>query len=120
MEKDFMQDIMTVAAEMCHCNIEDLSDGYHSFKDLYKQRLYLSAALVNAYHEKSWKSKLDENGNPWFDGGWFLVCIDTPAGPYSYHYENKDWDLFECRELDRAKPFDGHTPDDVPRLMSLA
>lgn len=121
MEKSLMNDIMAVAAETCHCNVEDLSDGFHSFKDLYKQRLYLSAALVNAYPEKSWKSWLDENGEPWFNGdGWFLVCIETPAGPYSYHYEEKDWALFKCKELERAKPYDGHTSDDVPRLMSLA
>lgn len=50
MEKSLMNDIMAVAAETCHCNVEDLSDGYHSFKDLYKQRFYLSAALVNYPH----------------------------------------------------------------------
>lgn len=36
------------------------------------------------------------------------------------HYEDKDWDLFKCKELDRAKPFDGHTDKDVDRLLSLA
>lgn len=36
------------------------------------------------------------------------------------HYEDKDWDLFKCKELDRAKPFDGHTDKDVGRLLSLA
>ena len=36
------------------------------------------------------------------------------------HYEDKDWDMFKCRSLERAKSFDGHTDEDVGRLLSLA
>lgn len=63
---------------------------------------------------------VDEDGELCFGGGWFVVCIDTPSGPYSYHYEDKDWDLFHCEEFPRAKPFDGHTDADVERLLSLS
>ncbi len=78
-----------------------LSDGYHTFDSLYNQRLNLFAALVNTYRDRSWKTWNHEDGTPCFGGGWFLVCIDTPEGPYSYHYEAKDWDMFDCKELER-------------------
>ena len=100
-------------------DIGEISDGYHTFNSLYNQRLYLFAALVNAYREYAWKTKKHEDGELCFGGGWFLVGITTPDGDYSYHYELKDWDLFDCRELDVAPHFDGHTDKDVPRLMSL-
>ena len=55
-----------------------------------------------------------------FGGGWFIVGIDTPEGSFTYHYENKYWDMFKCAELEKGKPWDGHTEDDVTRLLSLA
>lgn len=100
-------------------DIGEVSDGYHTFNALYEQRLILFATLVNTYVDKSWKSRLHSDGEIPFDGGWFIVGIDTPAGQYSYHYEDKDWDLFRCKELERAPEFDGHTDKDVDRLLSL-
>lgn len=99
--------------------IGDVSDGYHTFNSLYNQRLYLFAALVNAYKDKAWKTKKHNDGEPCFGGGWFLVGITTPAGDYTYHYELKDWDLFDCKMIDKAPVFDGHTDKDVTRLLSL-
>ena len=45
--------------------------------------------------------------------------FDTDEGCYTYHYELKDWDLFQCKELDKGKPWDGHTAKDVRRLLSI-
>lgn len=97
----------------------DLSDGNHTFNDLYWQRCVLFAVLVNLFPKLAWKSKKHEDGEPCHDGKNFLVCIETPKGPYSYHYPLKNWDLFKCVELERAKKFDGHTDKDVERLLSL-
>ena len=99
--------------------IGEVSDGYHTFNSLYNQRLYLWAALVNAYTDKAWKSRLHHDGEPCFGGGWFIVGITTPAGDYTYHYELKDWNLFHCKVLDKAPEFDGHTDKDVIRVMTL-
>ncbi len=30
-----------------------------------------------------------------------------------------EWDLFNCKELDKAPEWDGHTDEDVKRLLSL-
>ena len=101
-------------------DIGDVSDGFHTFNGLYEQRMILFAALVKAYKDKAWKSYRHEDGEYCFGGGWFVVGIDTPEGSYTYHYENKYWDMFDCMDLPRAKHWDGHTEADAEtRLMSL-
>jgi len=99
--------------------IGEVSDGYHTFNSLYNQRLCLWAALVKAYKDKAWKTICHHDGEPCFGGGWFLVGITTPAGDYTYHYELKDWDLFDCKVIDKAPVFDGHTDKDVTRVLTL-
>ena len=101
-------------------SIGEVSDGFHTFNGLYEQRMILFATLVKAYKDKAWKSYRHEDGEYCFGGGWFVVGIDTPEGSYTYHYENKYWDMFDCVELPRAKHWDGHTEADAEtRLMSL-
>ena len=101
-------------------DIGEVSDGFHTFNGLYEQRMILFAALVKAYKDKAWKSYRHEDGEYCFGGGWFIVGIDTPEGSYTYHYENKYWDMFDCVDLPRAKHWDGHTEEDAEtRLMSL-
>ena len=99
-------------------DVRKMSDGYHTFADLYEQRLILSAALAKN-NPHAWKSKRHEDGSVPFGGGWFIMGFDTDEGCYTYHYELKDWDLFQCRELDKGKPWDGHTSKDVRRLLSI-
>ena len=99
--------------------IGEMSDGYHTFNGLYYQRMVLFATLVKAHKDKAWKSRKHEDGEPCFGGGWFIVGIDTPQGSYTYHYEDKYWNWFECEELPVAKHWDGHTEEDVTRLLSL-
>lgn len=101
-------------------DIGELSDGFHTFNSLYEQRMILFAALVKAYKNKAWKSYRYEDGEYCFGSDWFIVGIDTPEGSYTYHYENKYWDMFDCVVLPRAKHWDGHTEADAEtRLMSL-
>ena len=102
-------------------SIGEVSDGFHTFNGLYEQRMILFAALVKAYKDKAWKSYRHEDGEYCFGGGWFIVGIDTPEGSYTYHYENKYWDMFDCVDLPRGKRWDGHTEADAEtRLMSLS
>ena len=99
--------------------IDDLSDGFHTFRQLYYQRMVLFATIVKQNRDKAWKSLRHEDGELCFGGGWFIVGIDTPEGSYTYHYENKYFDLFDCEILDYGKHWDGHTEKDVTRLLSL-
>jgi hypothetical protein len=100
-------------------DIGELSDGFHTFNGLYEQRMILFAALVKVYKDKAWKSYRHEDGEYCFGDGWFIVGIDTPEGAYTYHYENKYWDMFDCADLPRSKHWDGHTEKDVTRLLTL-
>lgn len=100
-------------------DIDDLSDGFHTFRQLYYQRMMLFAVIVKQNKDRAWKSLRHEDGELCFGGGWFIVGIDTPEGSYTYHYENKYFDLFDCEILDYGKHWDGHTEKDVTRLLSL-
>ena len=107
------------AVWMSKQDIGEFSDGFHTFNSLYHQRLILFAALVNTFPSLAWKSRKHSDGEVPFGGGWFIVGVDTPKGPYTYHYEDKDWDLFRCREIETAPEWDGHTDKDVERVLSL-
>ena len=93
--------------------IEELSDGYHTFKELYDFRREYNAALVNSKMWKAYKSYRHNDGELCFGGGWFIVIIYTPFGQISNHYENKYWDEFHCEETEFADEWDGHTEKDV-------
>lgn len=98
-------------------NIENVSDGYHTFGELYYHRMVLFSVICNTFKEISWKSKLHSDGTM-FDG-YFIVGINTPKGQYTYHYELKYWDIFNVEELEKAPEYDGHKPEDIARLLSL-
>ena len=106
--------------EVAHVKeIDDVSDGFHTFRQLYYQRMMLFATIVKQNKDKAWKSLRHEDGELCFGGGWFIVGIDTPEGSYTYHYEDNFYSLFDCIELERGKHWDGHTEKDVTRLLSL-
>ena len=85
------------------------SDGYHTFNELYHHRAILFSVIVKAFSDKAWKSLRHHDGTMY--DGMFIVGIDTPEGQATYHYDIKPyWDMFECRELERAPEWDGHTP----------
>ena len=100
-------------------DIDDVSDGFHTFRQLYYQRMVLFATIVKQNRGRAWKSLRHEDGEFCFGGGWFIVGIDTSEGSYTYHYENNYFSLFDCEELECGKHWDGHTEKDVTRLLSL-
>ena len=95
----------------------DISDGSHTFDELYYHRMMLFAVICNTYSENAWKSWLHDDGTMFDD--YFIVGITTPMGDYSYHYHKDYWHNFRVKELDFAPKWDGHQPSDVDRLMSL-
>lgn len=97
---------------------KDISDGYHTFGDLYDHRAKLFAVICNTYSDKSWKSLLHDDGTM-FDGDMFIVGITTSEGDYTYHYHMEYWDMFDVKVLDNAPEYDRHKPEDITRLFSL-
>lgn len=100
-------------------DIGELSDGYHTFNELYAHRVRLFSTLMCAYPDQAWWSYLHHDGSKW--DGWILAGIDTPAGPVTYHLPVSEVPMLpEGTELARGKEWDGHTAADVlERLKSL-
>ena len=119
-----------------------VSDGWHTFSDLYDIRLAYNVALFNEWAQQFeiagnpddpnlinniatkhdvHKSTRHHDGELCFGGGWFIVVANLPSGQISNHYEMKHWDLFRVPEYEKAKyEWDGHTSEDViNRLKSL-
>ena len=87
----------------------DTSDGYHTFDELYHHRAVLFSVIVKAFPDQAWKSRKHHDGSMY--DGMFIVGIETPDGQASYHYDiNPYWDMFQCKELEYAPEWDGHTP----------
>lgn len=96
----------------------EISDGIHTFGELYDYRMMYNALFVNEIAENGkfevFKTKKHYNGDDCLGGGWFLVSVQLPTGTIDNHYENKYWDLFHCPELEKEPyPYDGHTSADV-------
>lgn len=101
-------------------NEGQVSDGYHTFNELYDFRREYNAALVNTHAYPCHKSLRHSDGELCFGGGWFIVMMELPTGQISNHYEIKYWNEFNCEERECAEPWDGHTDKDVlARLSSL-
>lgn len=95
----------------------DIKDSFHTMAELYYNRMILFAVLVNTYKDKAYKSKLHADGTMF--PNFFIVGISTPEGVFSYHYQLKYWDKFQCKELDRAPEWKGESKEDIGRLFSL-
>ena len=96
----------------------EISDGYHTFNELYYYRMLYNAAFFNLL-PKEWvhKSKKHHTGEECFGGGWFIVMANLPTGQISNHYELKDWDLFQVPEKEFADEWDGHTPQEAAERL---
>jgi len=125
-----------------------ISDGFHSFNELYEFRKLYNALLFNEwakqidvkyhfvknkhgllkeevlykkYKYDVHKSIRHNDGELCFGGGWFVVVAVLPSGQITNHYKMEDWDLFKIPQVVKAKyEFDGHTSQDVlVRMLDL-
>lgn len=94
-----------------------ISDDSHTFDELYYHRCILFSVICNSNKPRAWKSWKHEDGTMFPD--YFIVGIETPMGQFSYHYHKDMWDKFNVQELAHSPKWDGHTPDDIVRLLSL-
>ena len=106
-----------------------LSDGYHTFDELYEHRitLYITLAkllvlvgcgsLMLADVTPVWRTKVHSDGSVW--NGWFILGIHTePGKQITYHLPESRWD--DCSfatTLDKAPEWDGHTAADVLKRL---
>ena len=100
-------------------SFEEVSDGYHTFNELYNYRMAYNALWLKDMDENLLKeydvhkSKRHSDGELCFGGGWFVVVIELPTGQVTNHYEEKYWDMFKIPEKETANVWDGHTPQEA-------
>lgn len=97
----------------------EISDGYHTFNELYHHRAVLFSVIVRCFQDKAWKAKQHHDGTMY--DGMFIVGTETPDGQATYHYDlDPYWYIFECKEIDKAPEWDGHSPDQaIERIGKL-
>lgn len=90
-------------------SVEDtrkVSDGYHTFEELYQHRQLLFFAFAKSVDcRRVWKPHYP---------GWPVLFIELPSGQISYHFEEKyipivDKIAFRVDDY----PWDGHVSSDV-------
>ena len=100
-----------------------ISDGYHSFDELYYQRMMLTKtvalAAINKFGKYSvYRSKLHSDDTLYKNH--FIIAFNTTEGNFAYHYPMYYWDSFDfLKELPKAEKFDGYTWDEITRLQYL-
>ncbi|MGI5848796.1 MAG: DUF3850 domain-containing protein [Christensenellales bacterium] len=99
--------------------IGEISDGYHTFNELYAHRAILFSVICNANPHIAWKSRAHHDGTMY--DGMFIVGIETPNGQATYHYDIEPyWRYFSVPILYNAPKWDGHTPSDaINRLLHM-
>lgn len=97
----------------------NVSDGFHTFDDLYAHRCRLFVALMRTLPYQCFWSHRHNDGSSY--EGWVLAGLMTCAGWVTYHIPEKEVaNLTMVRELERAPEWDGHTSDDVlERLLTI-
>lgn len=98
----------------------EVSDGHHTFNELYRHRCALFLTLMASHPERSWFSKTHDDGEQW--GSWFIVGMHLPTGMVTYHFPGTMWEIVQktgAQELSIAPKWDGHTSEDViKRIMA--
>lgn len=103
-----------------------ISDGYHTFAELYEHRYALFLALVKTMPEVFVRSWNHSDGKPCFGGDdWFIVIGVLPeVGQISYHLPRSLWTAAEMAgitNVDVPPEWDGHrSADVVNRLLAYA
>jgi hypothetical protein len=116
-------DIFAATYEAADGDTSTISDGYHTFAELYEYRMLYNAHAAEGWAQqgKAVKSWRHSDGEECFGGGWFVVTVDLyPHGQVSNHYPAADWDLFHVPEVATAPEWDGHTPADAAQRLRAA
>ena len=126
-----------------------VSDGYHTFDELYDHRIQLWITATSLMKEcnnlparvdgigrplrrytyQVWRSQKHDDGQLAFGGGWFVLGVNVflhsggigHSTSMTYHLPISYWDQCDFAEtFEQAPPFDGHTSQDVlERLKNL-
>ena len=97
------------------CSNDKVSDGYHTFSELYDHRIALFLALLSLMpKDKVWASRCHADGTS--IDGWIVAGIHTSAGDVTYHLPDIVVEILAEMQIDlreKAPEWDGHTSADV-------
>ncbi len=84
----------------------DISDGYHTFDELYDHRVLIYINLCLLMKDKAaWRPDFE---------GWYCLYLDLNGAQISYHCPNKTLSLIEGKiTRNDQMVFDGHQGSDV-------
>lgn len=128
-----VQDVNRLIETLGSDEKNSVSDGFHSFRELYEHRCILFLTLCQSIYmsqtrsvgnppdvKSVWRSRKHSDGSEW--SGWFILGIGTiPGNQITYHLPEKMWDMAAFAPImEKAPKFDGHTHQDViKRLQKL-
>lgn len=104
-------------AKVNGAEIELLSDGNRTFRDLYHERMILFAALCNHNEEKAWKAKLRVDGK--VVENYFVAGVETSLGNIEYPFHMENWGYFHVKQIVRVPEWGEYTADDVAKLLGV-
>jgi hypothetical protein len=101
-----------------------ISDGYHTFGELYEHRIQLFIALCRICDDCShlpqpWRSVKHSDGSVM--DGWFVLGLGKKIGDQiTYHLPLYLWDSCDFAQyLESAPEWDGHTSADVLERLKI-
>lgn len=112
--------------EFIHCNhliecskcgklfrADKVTDGYHSFDELYDHRCILFITLMKQMPDKAFWTYKNKEEETW--DGWIICAIETKHGQISYHVPVKYIGLLKdyIQEKECNDTYDEHTSVDV-------
>lgn len=94
-----------------------ISDGYHTFGELYEVRCILFVAVVQAHKKLAWRASRNADGQKW--DGWFVCGMQPQSGrQITFHLPDKFWGNLDGIETHDINPyFDGHSSSDVIKRL---
>lgn len=99
------------------CEAGEVSDGYHTFNQLYEHRHVLFLHLVLANKADAFKTWRDKGGETW--EGWFILGLNTEYGQVTYHMPERYWNRAEVAAVEQNTDYDGHDSVDVLHRLEL-
>lgn len=100
------------------CDPSLVSDGYHTFQELYDHRYMLWILVLKHYQESAFKTYRDNDGVR--IDGWFIAGMNTELGQLTYHLPEIYWNYVDAPEIPKNDGFDNHSSKDVlTRLAEL-
>lgn len=96
------------------CNAAEVSDGHHTFGELYIHRHLLFIAVMQSNPKISWRANNHDDGTMYPD--WFIAGMHLPADDISYHLPVSMWYLLDKKGIittNKGPSWDGHTSCNV-------